>query len=132
MGLKKWLESAIKCNYEDVPGEHTEMIYADGILHNNGYFHSIEELIDFCKRKGFVIPRYVHATNIAYLEMDAYSIAEYACDELHEDALDQIDQSDIDELQEMLDAWCSKQTGTKSYFAIGEYAIKVEARDAGD
>ena len=59
------------------------------------------------------------SVNIA---IDAYSIIESACEELHEDAIDSISDKDKDELQILLDAWCSKQTGTKTaYLCYKEY-----------
>ena len=47
------------------------------------------------------------------LSIDADSIIDNACEELHEDARDNI--SEEKELQEFLDKWCAKQSGTTSY-----------------
>lgn len=60
------------------------------------------------------------------IEMDAYSIIENACEELHEDALDSISYDDKKELQKLLDEWCSKQTGTKTAYPCYKEYVKVK------
>lgn len=58
------------------------------------------------------------------LYIDADSIVSDACDELHEDAVDNID--DINELQDFLDRWCAKQTGTTTYYPDYHEYVKVQ------
>ena len=60
------------------------------------------------------------------IEIDAYSIIESACEELHEDALDSISYEDKKELQKMLDDWCSKQTGTKTAYPCYKEYVRVK------
>ena len=60
------------------------------------------------------------------IEMDAYSIIENACEELHEDAMDSISDKDKGELQKFLDEWCSKQTGTKTAYPCYKEYVKVK------
>jgi len=54
----------------------------------------------------------IYATEEKCINLDAQNIIDNACDELHEDA---IENCDIISLQGILDEWCKKQTGTKSY-----------------
>jgi hypothetical protein len=115
---------AIKVNIEDVPPEHVEMLYSESYGYNDGYFNEFEELIDFCKDAEVEIPEYVWSTTKMTLSMDAASIIENACEELHEDAYQNINGEK--ELQEFLDAWCAKQSGTDSYMVDYKYAIKVD------
>ena len=60
------------------------------------------------------------------ISMDAANIIEDACEELHEDAYDSISGKDIDELQNFLDKWCGKQTGTNTCFPSYKEYIKVK------
>lgn len=59
------------------------------------------------------------------IEMDAYSIIESACEELHEDAMDSISNKDKEELQKLLDEWCSKQAGTKTAYPCYKEYVRV-------
>ena len=58
------------------------------------------------------------------LGFDEDIIIENACDELHEDARDNI--SDEKELQEFLDKWCEKQTGTTTYYPCYKEYVRVK------
>lgn len=61
---------------------------------------------------------------ITILEKPFYwhSIAD-ACEELHDDAYENID--DIDELQKYLDTWCDKQSGTTTYYPCYRMYVEV-------
>ena len=61
---------------------------------------------------------------VVKISMDADSIIESACEELHEDARDNI--SDEKELQEFLDKWCTKQTGTTTYYPCYKEYVRVK------
>lgn len=56
--------------------------------------------------------------------LDAAGIIENACDELYEDARDNI--SDEKELQVFLDKWCEKQAGITSYYPNYKEYVRVE------
>ncbi len=60
------------------------------------------------------------------ISMDADSIIESACEELHEDADDNISGQDRKELQELLDNWCKKQTGTTTLYPNYEKYVRVK------
>ncbi len=59
------------------------------------------------------------------ISMDADSIIESACEELHEDAEDNISGQDRKELQELFDNWCKKQTGTTTLYPNYEKYVRV-------
>ena len=60
------------------------------------------------------------------IAMDAYSIIESACEELHEDAMDHISHQDIEHLQNFMDEWCEKQTGTKTAYPCYKEYVRVQ------
>ncbi len=60
------------------------------------------------------------------ISMDADSIIESACEELHEDADDNISYEDRKELQESLDNWCKKQTGTTTLYPNYKKYVRVK------
>lgn len=57
--------------------------------------------------------------------MDADSIIENACEELHEDAYENISDEDRKELQNILDKWCEKQTGTRTVYPNYRKYVRV-------
>ena len=120
---EKALSKAIKAEYKDVPLEHKEMLYSEKYDYNEGYFTDVGEFIDYCKDNDIEVPKYVWSTTKIGLSIDAGSVIESACDDLHEDAYQNI--TDEKGLQEFLDAWCAKQTGTDTYTADYKYAITI-------
>lgn len=72
------------------------------------------------------VPSFLVVCEERMIFIDANMIVEDACEELHEDAYDQISYENIKELQELLDAWCKKQTGTITYYPGYEECVKVE------
>ncbi|MGF7012007.1 hypothetical protein M2146_002561 [Lachnospiraceae bacterium PF1-22] len=115
-------EKAIKMKFEDVPDEHKEMMFSD-VYSGDGYFTDFEELFEYCDDLDIPYPKYVWSTSSMDITLDAQDIVERACEELHEDAFEQI--KDLDELQDFLDVWCAKQKGTTCYVDDGKYAIEV-------
>ena len=67
-------------------------------------------------------PEYVWGTSCTQISMDADTIIEQATDELWEGARDNCD---CKGLQELLDKWCSEQSGTSTYYVNYKYAIKI-------
>ena len=70
------------------------------------------------------VPKVLWNCEETKISMDADSIIENACEELHEDARDNI--SDEKELQAFLDLWCSKQSGTTTYYPCYREYVKVQ------
>lgn len=70
------------------------------------------------------IPKVLWNCKEVKMSIDADSIIENACDDLHEDARDNI--TDEKELQEFLDKWCEKQSGTTTYYPSYKEYIRVQ------
>ena len=67
-------------------------------------------------------PAFVWATTATNISMNAADIIEGACEDLHEDAIDNISDADEKELQDFLDSWCEKQNCV-TYWANEKIAI---------
>lgn len=116
-------EKATKVVPETCPDGYMDMIFCEGYGCDEGYFHEIEDLIDYCETANVEIPKYVWGTTSRIIHIDADDIIENACQELHEDACDWIDRESRNELQKFLDDWCLEQTGTLTYEVDYTYAI---------
>lgn len=88
--------------------------YSDG----SGGYSNFDEYFEY------EIPKVLWNCEEVKISMDADSIIENACEELHEDARDNI--SDEKELQEFLNNWCAKQTGTTTYYLCYKEYVKVQ------
>ncbi len=104
------------------------MLYSECYGYNEGYFADWEEFFDYWD-SNYVDndkrPQYVWSTTSTQIGFDADSMIEEACQDLHEEAEDQINLSDRKELQNLLDKWASKQTGTTTYYVDYKYAIRI-------
>lgn len=72
------------------------------------------------------LPEVLWLTDTVDISMDADYIIESACEELHEDASENISSKDRKELQNMLDGWCSKQTGTRTVYPNYKKYVRVK------
>lgn len=118
---KETIDKAKQVDIKDV----STYLYCDD---NNTYYSDIEDYVeslyvDYLDNGFDDIPRILWVTEEINISLDAYSICENACDELHEDAMDNCD---IKSLQEVLDDWCKKQTGTTTYSPCYREYVKVE------
>ena len=104
-----------KYTLDDCPKDKCIMMYSDVYGNNEGYFTEVEDLLDYCSENEINVPKYIWCTNCRRISIDAYGTIESACDELCEDAIDTIKDVDIKELQDFIDEWCNKQTGTDTY-----------------
>jgi poly-D-alanine transfer protein DltD len=114
---------AIKSTYDNVPNKQKEMLYSESYEYNEGYFSDIDELIEYCEENESEVPKYVWSTTKNTLSIDACNIVEQACEELHEDAYQNV--TDEQELQDFLDKWCDKQSGVDTFMVDYEYAISI-------
>ncbi len=101
----------------------------------NDYFSNVEYFVDAYKdNEEFAddqemfdnLPKVLWLCDNVDIFMDADSIIESACEELHEDAEDSISNEDRKELQNMLDEWCRKQTGTTTLYPNYEKYVRVK------
>jgi hypothetical protein len=60
------------------------------------------------------------------LELNAYSIIEDACYDLHEDAIENVSEEEKRKLQDLLDEWCSHITGTTTYYPNYDRYVPVD------
>lgn len=86
---------------------------------DNADFESDEKMLNN-------LPEVLWVCSEADISIDADSIIENACDNLHEDALDVISYEDRQELQEFLDKWCEKQSGTRTYYPCYKEYVRVQ------
>ena len=92
------------------------MVFIDGI---DEYVHvdMLEDWLADDVAEGNGVPR-IYGTTTTELSFDAGSLVEDACEDLHEEAGDNISNDEIKELQALLDAWAEKvDRGTKTYWA---------------
>ena len=104
------------------------MLYSDYYPYNEGYFIGWDEFFDEWKEQEDLDakrPEYVWATYPIEMSIDAIDILENATSELHEDAMSNISDKDRRELQDYLDSWCKKQTGTTTYYVDYSKAIRI-------
>lgn len=72
-------------------------------------------------------PKRVYATRVASLGFDAMTILENACNDLHEEVLDHIDDNQVSELQSMLDEWAKQvRDYTKTYYPDYNIAVVLD------
>ena len=128
----KYQETIVKANeiaIEDLPedtwlyDEQTDEYFSDidyfvDAYKDNEDFESKEQMMKN-------LPPVLWVCKSVDIEMDANSIIESACEELHEDAMDNISDKDRDELQKLLDVWCKKQTGTKTAYPCYKEYVRV-------
>lgn len=97
--------------------EFTEYYWRD-YLDDSGGCSNFDEYFEY------EVPKVLWNCEEVKISMDADSIIEDACKELHEDARDYI--SDEKELQEFLDKWCEKQSGTTTYYPYYKEYVRVK------
>jgi hypothetical protein len=129
------IECAIKLQANDDIATNMDMYWSDDYPENEGYFSEWEEFFDAWEYSGHKPdekrPKFVWGTTWHQIKMDAAGIVEQAIEDsgLHEDAWDAISEQSIDKLQKLLDDWCSRETGTRTYCYDHEYAIEIPWED---
>lgn len=111
---------------KECPPERCEMMYSDSFGENEGYFSDIDELEEYCYDNDIEMPDYVWPTFSEQISIDADSLIENECENLHEDAESWIGEKDIKELQTFVDDWCKKQTGTRTFYVDHSAAIIIK------
>lgn len=114
-------KAKVKTTISEANKSQVEMLYSDVYPYNEGYFTDIEELEEWCDDNEVEMPKYVWGTYKTKISIDGESVVESVCDELHEDAFSNV--TNLDELQEFLDKWCDKQTGTNTYNVDYDYVV---------
>ena len=117
------LERAIEASIDDFG-----MLYSEHYPYNEGYFVDWDDFFESCDEeliKSECRPKYVWGTSRIDMTMDAYSIVENACEDLCEDAMDNIDSKSIAELQTYLNDWISKHGCGPAYAQNEKYKVRI-------
>jgi len=125
--LETW-NKAKKISYEQATNDFI-MIYID----NYDKYLMVDELEEWIENKESEADQSicreelrVYGTQSLDLSIDASSIIEDACSDLHEDSMDNISDEDQNELQELLDKWCeNNRHGTTTYYADFNVGINL-------
>lgn len=129
----KYQEQISKADVVDIKDIESEMWFYDEQTDN--YFSDIDSFVDAYKdfdeyesdkEMMNTLPEVLWLTDPVDISMDADSIIESACEELHEDAYENISDKDIKELQNILDEWCKKQTGTRTVYPNYKKYVRVK------
>lgn len=75
----------------------------------DGYFISLDEVLDYCEDNDFPKPAYVWACNPVELSINVENILEGAFQGHHEGARDMLEEGAEEELQSLIGTWCKKQ-----------------------
>ena len=125
--IRKWNEkvaNAVAVDEKDVD----VMLYCEEF---DKYYDTVDDFFEdyaanYKDEEVYNKPERLWVTSVEKISIDAYSVIENACEGLHEDAMENIDEKDIAELEEFLDNWCKKQTGTTFY----QYLQKIRLKHA--
>lgn len=74
----------------------------------DGFFRDIDDLLESCEDHEVEVPAYCWPCTAKPLALDPDQLLEHAVDDMHEDAMDQIEAAD--ELVAFIEAWNAKQT----------------------
>lgn len=130
----KYQEKISKAEEVDIKDIDSEIWFYDE--QTDDYFYDVDSFVDAYKDSDEYesdeeminnLPEVLWLTDPVDISIDADSIIESYCEELHEDAFDNISGEDRKELQNMLDEWCKKQTGTRTVFPNYKKYVRVRS-----
>lgn len=105
------------------PEQYGGWVYVDGLGFNEGYFDSVNALIEHCEDEGIEVPDWAYCCIEVNHELDIYSAIENMLDDAFEDARDCL--VDENELYDFVAKWNSKQT-VKSYYPDYKKAVLLQ------
>lgn len=122
--INEWNEkvaNAIEVNEEDV----NTMLYCEEF---DEYYDTVDDFFeDYCCNYSdediHNRPERLWVTSVEKIFIDAANVIEDACTNLHDDAYEQCDEGS---LQELLDDWCKKQTGTTTYYPCYKQYVVID------
>lgn len=120
----KLYEKANKYTLDSVPKEYCEYFFSDIYGYDNGYFDNIDSLEDYCKDNDIDIPKFIWGTSKKELSIDAYDVVDRALEEWYEDAIDRVDDKELEKLQAALDDFC-KNCGVGDCYEV-DYKVCIE------
>ena len=108
--------------------------YSDWVNHNDGFFSDWQEFFDAwhnfvweCKNDGLPVPErpeYVWGTEKIEMTLDAGGILENACEEMYDEAMLDISQDAIKEMQDYLNTWLYRY-GLTTYAETHKHVIRI-------
>lgn len=119
--LEKWNETVKKAKCIDIKNVNNYLYCEE----NDKYYapDCIEEFFEDFEDEDCELPLRLWVTSVREISIDACSVIENACDDLHEDASENCD---YNSLQKLLNEWCSEQTGTTTYYPCYKEYVLVE------
>lgn len=120
------LKAATKHDYTTL-GTKFQMCCSPYYSHNDGYFSDWEEFFDDwydTQDEDAPKPEFVWGTEETEMYFDADGIVSSACEDLYEDAIDDIGKEAIVEMQSFLDTWTQKY-GRTAYYEDHKNAVKI-------
>lgn len=129
MKYQEQISKAEEVNIKDID---SEMWFYDE--QTDDYFYDVDSFVDAYKDSDEYesdeemmnnLPEVLWLTDPVDITMDADSIIESSCEELHENASENISGKDRKELQDILDEWCKKQTGTRTVYPNYKKYVRV-------
>lgn len=115
--LQKAIDAAEKISIDEAIKRGIEMVYVEG-WDKYWSIGDIGDEIEYLKddlEEGEEPTVILFATTARLIHIDAYELAQSACEDLYEDAYDSLGEEDFKELQKALDEWCTAQLGTTTY-----------------
>lgn len=104
-------------------------LYSEDISFNQGFFSNWDEFFEAWENESQLKknkPLYVYVTEPEELHIDMTNVIENACEDLGDDAVDQIDWNAVKQLQQIVDNWCKKDSGvSKYYYPNYNYKVKI-------
>lgn len=117
--LKKKEEIISKAKVVDIANVKTQLYCEE----NDKYYDPKEVECFFDDFYNEEVPKILWVTRSADISLDASNIIEDACQDLYEEASENCD---YEGLQKVLDDWCSKQSGTTTYYPDYEEYVLTE------
>lgn len=107
--LKRLYDKAEKLT----PDQWDDWVQRDGYGYNDGFFESVDDLLEYCKDTGSEPPDWVFCCKGIRHQLDADQILDNMLDDAYDDAPDQI--VDEDSLRDFIKAWNAKQIVSTYY-----------------
>lgn len=132
---QKRIEQELWDKAEELPEdlkEDYQYFYSDYYGWDNGYFDDWDLFFDYWHENYEEIeerPKYVWVTEKTGMQIYAESIVENATEELYEDAIDDISDEALGELQQFLDEWCKTCGVGDTYYESHKYKVKIPWED---
>lgn len=125
--IKKWNEKVANAVAVDEKDVYT-MLYCEEY---DKYYDTVDDFFDdyacnYDDEEVYEKPERLWVTSVEKIFIDADNILENACEEFHEDAMENISIEDRNKLQSFLDDWCKEQIGTITYYPCYQQYVVID------